>query len=296
MTIRQLRIRQSNKYPFCLDTCAEAAQDFRWRELRGGGYSILLDGKLIHMWQNDDCIEYESDCDADLTDLLRSYFRMDDDIDTIYGTLSLCDERMAELICKYPSTRIMRQPDPWECMVAFLCSRRVSPPRIAERVERMAQKLGDKVELNGEVRYTFPTPEKVCKRGEGRLEALKLGFRDVPSYIIAAAERICDGKLGLHKLAQPEVSYGEARLRLTDCDGIGGKIADCIALFSLDKMNAFPLDSRVERTVRELYFPWLKKQLDESIVIWAQERFGPYAGYANQFLYTSSWGNSPPLL
>ena len=291
MMIRRLPIKQFPKYPFKLDVCAEAAQDFRWRELRDGGYSILLDGKLIHMRQNNDGIEYESDCDADLNELLHSYFRLDDDMDTIYGTLSSHDERMAELIRKYPSTRLMRQPDPWECMAAFLCSRRARPPRIAERVERIAQKLGCKVELDGEVRYTFPAPEKFLDDGVEELAGLQLGLSRVPGYIIAAAERICAGKLDLCKLAQPEVSYGKARLRLMDSNGVGSKIADCIALFSLDKMQAFPVDSRVRKAVVTQYFPWLNKQsdakFDESIVIWAQERFGPYAGYANQFLYTS---------
>lgn len=292
MTIRQLCINLSTEYPFKLDDVLNDTQDFRWRKLGGGWYCGVLAGHHIHVRQSGNVLEYYSDQDQDLNSFLCSYFRLDDDLDYIYADLSSRDQKVADLIARYPWLRIMWQPDPWECMAAFLCSRRVSPPRIAERVERMAKKLGDPLELNGEVRYTFPAPEKFLCAGAEKLDGLQLGLPDVPCYIIAAAERIYDGKLGLHKLAQPEVSYGEARLRLTDCDGIGGKIADCIALFSLDKMNAFPLDSRVERTVKELYFPWLNKQsdakFDESIVIWAQERFGPYAGYANQFLYTSS--------
>ena len=168
-------------------------------------------------------------------------------------------------------------------------------------MERIAQKLGCKVALNGEVRYIFPAPEKFLDDGvEEELAGLQLGLPGVPGYIIAAAERICDGKLDLRGLAQPEISYGEARLRLMDSNGIGSKIADCIALFSLNRMQAFPVDSRVRKAVVTQYFPWLEKQsdkskFDDSIVIWAQERFGPYAGYANQFLYTSQQGSSPSL-
>lgn len=293
MTIRQLSIDLSSEYPFKLGDVLNGTQDFRWCRRDDGWYCGVLAGYHIHVRQSGNVLEYYSSSDSDLNSLLHSYFRLDDPIDDIYTDLSSRDQKIAGLIAKYPWLRIMRQPDPWECMAAFLCSRRVSPPRIAERVERMAEKLGDPLELNGEVRYTFPAPEKFLVAGVEELKGLQLGLPGVPCYIIAAAERICDGKLDLYELAQPEVSYGEARLRLTDCDGIGSKIADCIALFSLDRMNAFPVDSRVRTAVKAYYsVPGLEKKslesIDRAIAKWAQDLFSPYAGYANQFLYTSS--------
>ena len=69
-----------------------------------------------------------------------------------------------------------------------------------------------------------------------------------------------------------------------ECHGIGPKVADCIALFSLDKMEAFPVDVHVRRAV-EGYFQSLGRPSEKSIVKWAQDRFGEYAGYANQFLF-----------
>ena len=293
MTIRRLPITQSPKYPFKLDDVLNGTQDFRWRRRDDGRHCVVLARQHIHVWQDGDSLEYESDSGTDLNGLLHSYFRLDDDIDAIYADISSRCDTVARLVEEYAWTRIMRQPDPWECMAAFLCSALATPLKIAARVERMAEKLGDEVELNGDVRHTFPTPEKFLDAGvKEKLAGLQLGLPGVPGYIIAAAERICDGKLDLRGLAQPEISYGEARLRLMASNCVGSKIADCIALFSLDKMNAFPVDSRVRKAVKACYFPWLNKQsdakFDESIVIWAQERFGPYAGYANQFLYTSS--------
>ena len=110
-----------------------------------------------------------------------------------------------------------------------------------------------------------------------------LGLKRVPPAIIAAADFICRGDLDLRALAC--LTYGESRLQLMRYDCIGPKVADCIGLFALNKMKAFPVDSRVRKTVKAHYFPWLQKQSDESIVIWAQDLFGKYAGYANQFLY-----------
>ena len=288
MTIRRLPIAQSSKYPFVLDNVLNERQDFRWRRRGDGRYCGVLAGHHIHVWQDEPCVlMYHSNPDTDLNDLLRSYFRLDDDMDDIYKDISSRCDTLAQLVKEYPSLRVLRQPDPWECMVAYICSRRVTPPRIVERVEMIAKELGDKVELNGDVRYTFPAPEVVRKAGVDVLAGLKLGLSDIPGYIIAAAKRISNCDLDLGRLAQ--LPYGEARLQLMGCKGVGSKIADCIALFSMEKTQAFPVDSRVREAVKKHYFPWLGKQadtkFDESIVIWAQERFGKYAGYANQLLY-----------
>ncbi|PJB96239.1 MAG: DNA repair protein, partial [Nitrosopumilales archaeon CG_4_9_14_0_8_um_filter_34_10] len=74
--------------------------------------------------------------------------------------------------------------------------------------------------------------------------------------------------------------------------GIGNKVADCILLFSLDKIEAFPLDTWMIRILQKYYLEKFEietksiteKQyniLHEKIV----KHFGPCAGYAQQFLF-----------
>ncbi len=70
-------------------------------------------------------------------------------------------------------------------------------------------------------------------------------------------------------------------MRLMGSHGIGPKIADCIALFSLDKREAFPVDRWVRRAMNDLYFEGAAPP-DETLAIWARDRFGKYAEYANQ--------------
>ena len=102
--------------------------------------------------------------------------------------------------------------------------------------------MGRQVELDGEVHHTFPTPETVIKPGVGILTELRPGL-DRHSKIIAAADRMCDGKLALRCLARPHLPYSEAKRALMGCYGIGHKIAGCIALSGLDKVEAFPRDT-----------------------------------------------------
>ena len=279
-----LSLTPHTNHPFNLHNCLEGRQDFRWRKLPDDSHSGVLDGYLVHIRQSDDRLTYQSTPDADLTGLLTRYFRLDDDLDAIYDTIAARDHHIAALIQKYPGVRLMRQPDPWECLVSYICSARATPPRIARRVEQIATRLGRPLTLDAETRHTFPDAATVLNAGPDQLQQMNLGFDRVPHAIIEAAQHIIDGRLDLHRLAQPDITYHEAVSHLTDLYGVGPKIANCVALFALDKTEAFPVDSRVRNTVKRLY-PSHQHSTDAEIITWAQDLFGPHTGCANQFLY-----------
>lgn len=291
MTMRRLPIDQSTKYPFCLNTCAEAAQDFRWRKLGSGWYSTVLNGNLIHMRQNDDGVEYESNSDANLNGLLHSYFRLDDDIDSIYADISSRCKKINQLVKECPSLRIMRQPDPWECMVAYICSAPNSVEGISKSVESIACRIGKPLELNGETRHAFPTPEMVlAEKGRKQLEQLNLGL-DRHSKIIAAAALV-EVKLNLRHLANTDVSYDDAKRQLRNFCGIDHKVASCICLFTLDKMESFPVDRHIRNALQGCGCSPPAPSSQTAIMKWAHGRFGEYAGYANQLLFKGAWDES----
>ena len=62
-----------------------------------------------------------------------------------------------------------------------------------------------------------------------------------------------------------------------DLNGVGDKIANCVALFSLDKTDAFPVDRHIARGLIQMGFSGSQKQ--------AQDYFGKYAGYAGQLIF-----------
>ena len=68
--------------------------------------------------------------------------------------------------------------------------------------------------------------------------------------------------------------YDEAKARLMQLAGVGSKIADCVLAFSLEKMNAFPIDVWVRRALLEWYFPAGTKMSDKELLLWAQDYFG----------------------
>lgn len=273
--------------PFDLAESLESGQAHRWRRLPDGShgngwYSGVLGQLLIHVRQDAAGVEYHvagAADDAGVDALLHSYFRLDDDIRAIYADICR-DRRVAEMVARYPGLRILRQ-EPWECTVAFICSATSNIPRIHQNMEAIADSLGEPLELASEVRHTFPSPERLVSAGEGFLRELGLGFR--APYVVAAAQRVCDGELDLDELIR--LPYPETKARLMECYGIGAKIADCIAVFALEKLEAFPVDVWVRRALAEWYFPMQKKPPDRAMVEWAQEYFGRYAGYSQQYLF-----------
>ena len=122
-----LPLNPHTNYPFHLQKNLEGRQDFRWRKLPNDYHSVILNGALVHIRQTEDRLTYRSTPDADLTDLLTSYFRLDDDLDAIYTEITARDDHIAKLIQEYPGVRLMRQPDPWECLVSYICSARAAP-------------------------------------------------------------------------------------------------------------------------------------------------------------------------
>ena len=214
-----------------------------------------------------------------LESLLRSYFRLDDDIEAIYQEIT-DDPQVALMVQRYRGLRLLRI-EPWECLISFICSANSNIPRIHANMEALAEKFGRPLSLNGRVRYSFPRPEDLAEAGEGALRALGLGFR--APYVSKAALAVARGELDLEALKG--MPYREAKERLIEIPGVGEKVADCVLLHSLDQLEAFPIDVWVRRALLEWYFSGQKPLPNKHLLGWAQEHFCPHAGYAQLYLF-----------
>ena len=287
--------------PFDLQTSLMMGQAFRWYPLdaafypdRSQWFSGVLGDNLIHIRQTEDGVEYRAGgpsgaTEADLSDLLSRYFRLDDDIEAIYADLCARDPQMEKLVEYYRGMRLLRQ-DPWECLVSYICSATASIKQISKIVESLARAYGDSVSLNGETRYTFPDSGVLSLASEGELRQLMLGFR--APRVIRAAKQVASGSLDLRRLTQSNVSSAEAVRALLAVDGVGLKVASCVAMMSLNKTDAFPIDRWILRALVAGNYadcPIPPKHLHDGahkrIISWAQSHFGPYAGYAGQYLF-----------
>ena len=209
---------------------------------------------------------------------MEKYLRLDDDMSLIYSHMSGDDyfNRAQKL---YNGLHILRQ-DPWECLVTFICSANNNIPRIKSLVNSMAIHCGQRVIDQFGDFYAFPTPNEVFEFGEHGLRSIGLGFR--AKYVVDAARKISDGSVNLCKLR--DISYLEARERLMTINGVGGKIADCVLAFSLDKRESFPVDRHILRAMVRWY-GISKSTTPEKVADWGRKKFGKHSSVANQYIF-----------
>ncbi len=276
--------------PIDLEASLLGGQAHRWRN-EGDWYSGVLWGNLVLTRQEGEAIDFLSS-PADPSSLIprfRQYLRMDDDLEAIYDNITQ-DANVSAQVDRYPGLRVLRQ-EPWECLVAYICSANSNIETIHLNMERLSNEFGSPVKLANPQpspdspgvfkRYTFPSPADLAEAGEAELRRLKLGFR--APYVHRAAMALLEGRIDLDHLVR--APYEESKEQLMSLKGIGDKIADCIALMSLEKLQAFPIDVWVRRALADWYFPGQKTPTNRTLLPWAQEYFGRYAGYANQYLF-----------
>ena len=265
--------------PLDLPLTLESGQAFRWHD-DGGVWSGFIEGRLLTL-ERDPAglrVAHAPGSPPDAGRAVGDYFRLDDDLPAIYA--QLCeDERLAAAVHRHWGLRILRQ-EPWECLIAFICSQNANIPRIGQMQATLADALGGTATLGGLARRTFPTPEALASAGEGRLRELGLGYR--ARYVAAAAETVAAG--GIDLLALRAAPYEDAKAALLALPGVGEKVADCVLLFALDQLDAAPIDRWVRRALEDWYLDGRRLSYRD-LWAWTREAFGPYAGYAQQYLF-----------
>ena len=179
--------------------------------------------------------------------------------------------------------RILKQ-DLWECLISFIISANNNIPRIKKIIERLSSKYGKKLEFEGKEYYTFPTVEELSNASIQDLRDLGLGFRDKRIY--NTTQMILNKEIDLEKIKKMD-NTTLMKEELLKLDGVGPKVADCILLFALKRLDAFPIDVWVRRVMNDLYIhnedenKVNKKELQKL----AEDKFQGLAGIAQQYLF-----------
>ena len=156
------------------------------------------------------------------------------------------DDRLTEAISRHHGMRILAQ-DPWECLISFICSSASNITRITNNIESLCTAFGNEIFMDGYIRHTFPTPVELARSTNESLRDLGLGYR--ADYVVSTARMVDSGNIDL--MALYEMPYDEALEHLTMLDGVGDKVANCVLLFSLDKPEAFPVDTWIDKALQK---------------------------------------------
>ena len=244
----------------------DCGQCFRWRRAPDGAWEGAAGARFVRIT--------EENLERVLADgFWGDYFDMERDYGAIRRSLCARDPMLEKAADFAPEIRILNQ-DPWEAFASFLLSQCNNIGRIRGLVSRLCRQYGGPVPGG----FSFPAPQAIAVLSEQDLRALGCGYR--AGYLLEAARKAAEGALDFGALRRQPLP--EAREALMRFSGIGPKVADCVLLYGLHRLDAFPMDVWMKRAMKTL-FPGRKP-----------EEFGEYAGIAQQYIFHYS-RNHPEL-
>ena len=235
----------------------ECGQFFRY-EKNDDVYTVKSGGNVCRVYTSGDYVYI----DTAQVDFFVGFFNLDRDINRIKRQLERFPE-LSDALNSCGALRILHQPL-FETIISFIISANNNIPRIKGIINRLCGMFDD----------VFPTPEQIVAMTVRRLDGLGCGYRSQYIYNTACICADTDILSRLYAARTPD-----AQKMLMSLPGVGQKIADCVALFSLGRLDVFPVDTWILKTMR--VGMETEMQLRTRLI----DRYGEYAGYAQQFIY-----------
>jgi N-glycosylase/DNA lyase len=208
---------------------------------------------------------------------LQNYLGLEDDFPARTDSLPWrSDAHLATCLAAFPGLRILRQPF-GETLLGFLCSATKQIVQIKQMMALLAERHGAEIAPGI---HRLPTWSELAAVPEPTLRACLLGFR--ARYIAQTAKFLAAHPGWLDETET--LPYTAAKERLCSLPGVGEKVADCVLLFGAGRLEAFPVDVWIIKTMERRYglTGWRPAQ----IAHFGRTHFGPLAGLAQQFLFS----------
>jgi len=280
------------KTPFSLDHTLSCGQTFKWEE-QGDWWIGVVSETALRIRQKDGALEFEASSKDVDSGFLWRYFRLDDDLPMIYSKI-MKDKHVKAAVNQFRGLRLIKQ-EPWECLISYICATNKNIPAIKQMIHNICKRFGRTINFEGKRFFTFPKPEALAKATLSELRLCKLGYR--AEFVLETARIMNKGDFNLEALRT--VPYERAKKELMPFPGVGSKVADCVLLFSLDKLEAFPIDVWMKRVILEYYPQYFKPEFItrmstkkglstgeyKTIYDFGKKYFGDYLGYAQEYLY-----------
>jgi N-glycosylase/DNA lyase len=248
-------------------------------------------------------IEHGTDS-GQIEPFLKDYFRLNFSLKDLYCDWSKRDPQFSKLAKPLQGIRLLRQ-DPTEAFFSFICSSNNNIGRITKMVHSLRRTYGSELGLVGESEmFSFPEIHVLADLQESELRDLGLGYR--ARYVVDSAKMLLkeaeekgipkdQAWIVLDNLRNVQ-DRSEVMEFLIQFPGVGRKVADCIALFALDRLDCIPVDTHVWAIAKKFYKSQMKQSKNLSSLtdkVYAdigdtlRNVFGPQAGWAHSVLFTA---------
>ncbi len=261
---------------FSLFDTIECGQTFTWTR-EGDGYVNVDSGQVIYVKQRDDTLFYETS--SHVVDI-STLFRLNDPLDEIQAEINRRGF-MQESIDFAPNLRIVSDPL-LPCLFSFISSIQKNIPAIHKLMNGIREKWGPSYEFRGKTYHGFPSLEDLADASIRDFDGLNAGYRS--KFFVRTIDAMNRGDVTEERLKT--MKYPEAHETLKTLHGVGDKVADCVCLFSLGFLEAFPIDVWIEKVIQD-HYRIIKKEgrSYQKKSAAARKYFGQYAGYAQEYLY-----------
>lgn len=251
----------------------ECGQVFHWTERADGSWEGVVDGFLAVVRERAGRLVVEEGDEQ----VLRGYFALDHDLPAIYEGFP-GDPTMRAALDFCLGLRIIRQPA-WECLATFITSSMKQVIHIRQMSFALRARFGRVV--SGSAQRAYPSPARLAAATEDELRRCGLGYR--AKNLRATAHCVASGEADLE--AWGRLDDVDLRDALCTLPGVGRKVANCAMLFGYGRLGAFPVDTWIARIMRRNYWRGRGKPTPLALEQRLAKRFGPHAGYAQQYLF-----------
>lgn len=247
------------------------------------GYEIIAGQRYL------EAVSFDGECELfcseqEYEDFWKGYFDLKDDYGGYISRIDPEDEYLFSAAKLGWGIRILRQ-DLWETLVSFLISQQNNIVRIRRCISNICERYGEKrVSDGGREYYGFPEPKALAGLSEDALMACNLGYRS--KYVVRAARSVVSGETDLRRIGK--MGYEEAKEELLKLFGVGEKVAECICLFALHHLKAFPVDTHIRQALERHYKEGFPKDRYEGIQGVMQQYIFYYELYADKHCHDLS--------
>ncbi|MFV0364196.1 MAG: DNA glycosylase [Suipraeoptans sp.] len=240
---------------FSIEKICISGQCFRMHQIDENQYTIIANHRALTAYQKGSVVELECS-QTEFDNIWKEYFDLNEDYTRFAASVDEDDKYLISAIDSGRGIRILKQ-DLWEMIISFIISQQNNIKRIKKCIDVIAKNYGSKLEASyDKTLYDFPTPEELSMVTENEFRELGLGYRS--RYIVETTKTIIESDF-LEKIK--EKNYNEAKEMLLSLTGVGVKVAECVCLFGLHHLQAFPVDTHIIQVIKNEYdngFPFHK--------------------------------------
>lgn len=260
-----------------LEATLLGGQSFTWEKTKDV-YLGTHRKNAIALKQENSQIFWQTYPENNNEELVKDYLNLNLNYDDVIN-LILKDDYIKSAVSTNTGVRILNQ-DFETVLMNFILSSHKSVKGVRKLVRDISKKYGKLICTEYGDIYSFPSPDVISKLSEKELREIGAGFR--APYLKAASEKLVKEKQHIEGL----LSKGTRDLKeyLITFKGIGDKIADCILVFGLRRLDVTPLDIWGKRVLIEFYN--VDPKLDYlSMSKWYTKYFGEHTAIAGQILF-----------